>query len=151
MGKQTGTGRGGSVSHLTHDRQITISVGKNRKATQWEPKQLFLSEFYAMLSTPRHSPEAQAEYLVLPKAQQDDLKDVGGFVGGSLNGPRRKADSVTGRDLITLDFDSIPSGQTEEVIRRKELPSFRVNKRIVIPVKGLFEWADRRASEGVTL
>lgn len=120
MGKQTGTGRGGSVSHLTHDRQITISVGKNRKATQWEPKQLFLSEFYAMLSTPRHSPEAQAEYLALPKAQQDDLKDVGGFVGGSLNGLRRKANSVTGRDLITLDFDSIPSGQTEEVIRKVE-------------------------------
>ncbi len=39
----------------------------------------------------------------------------------------------------------------EELIRRKELPAFRVNKRIVIPVKGLFEWADRRASEGATL
>ena len=108
------------MSHLTHDRQITISVGKNRKATQWDQKQLFLSEFYAMLSTPRHSTEAQAEYLAMPKAQQDNLKDVGGFVGGSLNGSRRKADSVAGRDLITLDFDSIPSGQTEGVISRVE-------------------------------
>lgn len=108
------------MSHLTHDRQIIISVGKNRKATQWDQKQLSLSEFYAMLSTPRHSPETQAEYLAMPKAQQDDLKDVGGFVGGSLNGSRRKADSVAGRDLITLDFDSIPPGQTEEVTRRVE-------------------------------
>lgn len=43
---------------------------------------------------------------------------MGGFVGGTFDGTRRKADKVTGRDLITLDMDSIPAEQTESVLRR---------------------------------
>ena len=39
----------------------------------------------------------------MPKAKQDDLKDVGGYVAGSLQGLRRKADAVSGRDVVTLD------------------------------------------------
>lgn len=103
---------------MNHDRQITITEGKNRKATQWERRQLSIAELYRLFATPRRSLETQAEYKAMPKAQQDDLKDAGGFVGGSLNGPRRKKENVTGRDLITLDFDNIPSGQTEAVISK---------------------------------
>lgn len=54
------------------------------------------------------------------KRQQDALKDVGGFVAGTLSGPRRKAGAVAGRDLITLDLDNLPPGSTEEVARRVE-------------------------------
>lgn len=61
-----------------------------------------------------------AEYLAMKKARQDDLKDVGGFVAGTLSGPRRKAGSVTGRDIITLDLDSVPAGGTEDILRRVE-------------------------------
>ena len=39
-------------------------------------------------------------------------------MGGTLNGPRRKANNVTGRDLITLDLDNIPAGGTEDILRR---------------------------------
>ena len=56
----------------------------------------------------------------MKKAQQDDLKDVGGFMAGTLSGPRRKANNVTGRDVITLDLDNIPPGGTEDVLRRVE-------------------------------
>ena len=56
----------------------------------------------------------------MKKAQQDDLKDVGGFMAGTLSGPRRKANAVTGRDVITLDLDNIPAGGTEDVLRRVE-------------------------------
>ena len=54
------------------------------------------------------------------KAQQDDLKDIGGFVGGTLSGTRRKANNITGRDIITLDLDNIPAGGTEDIARRVE-------------------------------
>lgn len=101
---------------MNHDRQITIMVGKSRKATQWEQRQLSVSDLYQLFATPCRSSETQAEYMALPKAQQDDLKDVGGFVGGSLNGPRRKKENVTERDVVTLDFDNIPPGQTGAVI-----------------------------------
>lgn len=104
------------MSTLVHDRQITITVGKSRKATQWEQRQLSISDLYQLFATPCRSSETQAEYMAMPKSQQDDLKDVGGFVGGSLNGPRRKKENVTERDVITLDFDNIPPGQTGTVI-----------------------------------
>lgn len=105
---------------MQYDRQITITTGTNRRATKWRPQALKLSELYTRLSTPTRSVETIAEYLAMPKGKQDDLKDVGGFVGGSLHGERRKADAVTGRDIITLDLDNIPNGATRDVAARIE-------------------------------
>ncbi|MBR3559919.1 MAG: virulence-associated E family protein [Oscillospiraceae bacterium] len=56
----------------------------------------------------------------MSKAQQDDLKDVGGFVIGRLNGPRRKAENILDRDAVTLDFDTIPAYGTDAVVRGVE-------------------------------
>ena len=105
---------------MIHDRRITITVGAGRRATQWQPQSMLLSELYTRLGVPARGVETLAEYLQMPKNQQDDLKDVGGFVAGTLNGPRRKANAVAGRDLLTLDLDNIPAGGTDDVIRRVE-------------------------------
>lgn len=105
---------------MLNDRQITISVGASRKATVWQTQTLRLSELYARLQTPARSTETMAAYLGLTKGQQDDLKDVGGYMAGTLNGPRRKAGAVAGRDVLTLDLDSIPAGGTDDVLRRVE-------------------------------
>lgn len=105
---------------MTHDRQITLSVGNNRRDTSWKQTALTVSELYERLSIPVRGTETLNAYMAMKKAQQDDLKDVGGFVGGSLSGPRRKAINVTGRDIITLDFDNVPGWQTEMVISKVE-------------------------------
>lgn len=105
---------------MQNDRKITITTGASRKATNWRAQTMLLSELYAKLATPGRSTETMADYLSLPKGQQDDLKDVGGFVAGSLNGARRKAGAVAGRDVLTLDLDNIPAGGTDDVIRRVE-------------------------------
>ena len=105
---------------MINDRLITISHGNNRRSTNWQPQTLMLSELYGKLKTPTRGKESLAEYMQFKKAQQDDLKDVGGFVAGTLNGPRRKANNVTGRDVITLDLDNIPAGGTDDVLRRVE-------------------------------
>lgn len=105
---------------MINDRRITITTGASRRATQWLPQTLMLSEFYTRLSLPERGEETLAEYMALSKGQQDDLKDKGGFVGGTLSGPRRKASAVTGRDLITLDLDNIPAGGTDAVLKRLE-------------------------------
>jgi predicted P-loop ATPase len=76
------------------------------------------SEYCDKLKTPIKSAETLQEYLSYTKAKQDELKDVGGFVGGSLSGGRRKADAITGRDLITLDLDNIPRGGTNDILKR---------------------------------
>ena len=84
---------------LTYNRKITISSGANRFAKQWLSQELMLSELWEKLKIPVRSTETLAEYYKLPKAQQDNLKDVGGFVGGALNGVHRKSGAVAGRDL----------------------------------------------------
>ena len=103
---------------MRYDRNIVITIGNNRKSTNWQPLALSLSEFYEKLRVPSRSTETMQTYLSLKKSEQDDLKDIGGFVAGSLQGVRRKAGAVTGRDLITLDFDNIPAGGTNEIIKR---------------------------------
>ena len=87
---------------LINDRKIIITTGNNRKSINWQPLTTTLSEFYEKLRVPSRSTETMAEYLALKKSEQDDKKDIGGFVAGSLSGPRRKAGAVTGRDIITL-------------------------------------------------
>ncbi len=105
---------------MQYDRKITISAGSNRRAMTWTAQTMLISELWARLQTPARGTETLAEYLNMKKAQQDDLKDVGGFMAGTLSGPRRKANNVTGRDIITLDLDNIPAGGTEDVLRRVE-------------------------------
>ena len=105
---------------LIYDRLISISTGGSRKATNWPPCNFMWSELTEKLRTPMRSTETLTEYLNMKKFQQDELKDVGGFVGGTFAGARRKADSVIGRDIVTLDLDNIPAGGTQEVLRRIE-------------------------------
>ena len=103
---------------MRYDRKITISAGNNRRAMSWTPQTMLISELWARLQTPARGTETLTEYIGMKKAQQDDLKDVGGFMAGTLSGPRRKANAVTGRDILTLDLDNIPTGGTEDVLRR---------------------------------
>ena len=105
---------------MNNDRIISISHGNNRRSTNWQPQTLLLSELWEKLRIPMRGTETLADYMSMKKAQQDDLKDVGGYVCGTLNGPRRKSNSVTGRDVITLDLDNIPAGGTTDVLRRVE-------------------------------
>ena len=85
---------------MLFDRKITISCGSSRKATVWKAQTLMLSELWEKLKIPARSTETLADYMNMKKAQQDDLKDVGGYVGGTLNGTRRKANNVIGRDIV---------------------------------------------------
>lgn len=105
---------------LVNDRQITISAAGSRKSTNWPAQTLYWSELVDRLRVAVRGTETLAEYLQLPKSKQDELKDVGGFVGGTLKGNRRLADRVTGRDILTLDLDNIPAGGTVDVLRRLE-------------------------------
>ena len=105
---------------MNNDRKIIISVGNNRRDLNWKQTALTVSELYERLRNPVRSTELFADYMKMKKAQQDTLKDVGGFVGGSLSNPRRKSNNVTGRDVITLDFDNVPGWQTDAVVAKVE-------------------------------
>lgn len=105
---------------MQNDRRITITTGSSRKATQWNAQQLRWSELVAKLATPMRGTETLEEYLKLPKPKQDSLKDVGGYVAGTLEGRQRKASAVTGREVVTLDMDNIAPGGTQGALQRIE-------------------------------
>lgn len=84
---------------------MIISVAKSRKSKIWSKKELTWSEFVESLKKPIVTDETQEEYFNMPKAQQDEIKDVGGFVGGELKDGRRKSDHVINRCILTLDAD----------------------------------------------
>ena len=99
-----------------NDRELNISIGPGRWSTSWPVSRMKWSEFCARLETPIRGIETLGEYLKMTKAEQDDRKDVGGFVGGVIEGLRRKVGNVRSRDLITLDLDNIPSGKTQDIL-----------------------------------
>lgn len=103
---------------LQYDRKITITTGVSRKSAAWKSQIILWSELVGKLGNPVRSTETLGQYLAFPKSKQDELKDVGGFVGGTFDGERRKSDKVTGRDLITLDMDNIPAEHTTAVLQR---------------------------------
>ena len=103
---------------MQNNKMLKICSAGNRKATVWARSDIMWSEFVERLKTPIRGVETLDEYINLPKSKQDELKDVGGFVGGTFKHDRRKSAYVEGRDLITLDLDNIPTNGTIDIIKR---------------------------------
>lgn len=93
--------------NIKYDGSIAIATGKNKKETHWKNKTLLWSELVDKLSNTTRTPETYAEYKKMAKTDKDRIKDVGGFVGGSLKNGRRKAENVANRTLLTLDLDYV--------------------------------------------
>lgn len=90
---------------IKNDLVVDIATAKNRTSLTWRNKEIAWSKLLEVFSAPKVSPESYDEYLSFPKSRQDDIKDVGGFVGGYLKNGQRKAGHVVHRQLITLDLD----------------------------------------------
>lgn len=90
---------------LKNDGIINIAVGRNRKELKWKNKQMKWSEFLDRVNQTTRTAETYEEYKKLSKGEQDNVKDVGGFVGGTLKNGRRKSNSLLNRCLLTLDVD----------------------------------------------
>ena len=85
--------------------KLIIAVGQNRTTKIWKNTEITWNELVERLKTTTRTPETQGEFLNMPKSQQDNIKDVGGFVGGKLTAGRRKSGSVEKRYIISLDAD----------------------------------------------
>ncbi|MGF7185294.1 putative P-loop ATPase [Desulfitispora alkaliphila] len=92
---------------IKHDGVLTIATGRSRKELEWKNKEMLWSQLVKKLSNTTRTNETYEEYKKLSKAKRDDVKDVGGFVGGTLKAGRRKADSVVWRQIVTLDADFV--------------------------------------------
>lgn len=88
-----------------HDMEIQIAVGKSRYEKQWKNQTMMWSAFLDKVKETYRTRETMSEYLKLTKKKQDEIKDIGGFVGGQLKEGRRLDMNVMNRTLITLDVD----------------------------------------------
>ncbi|OLN21889.1 hypothetical protein BTO30_12385 [Domibacillus antri] len=102
-----------TVKNLQHDGTISIATASSRTSIKWQNQELLWSDFLDKLSTTVRTKETAAEYRKMPKTKQDQIKDVGGFVGGRLKGGRRKADKVFNRSILTLDIDYGEEGMAD--------------------------------------
>ena len=100
---------------IKYDATLPISTGRSRLEKTWKNKTMHWSTLVGKLRDTVRTPETLAEFMKMSKADQDRIKDIGGFVGGSLKGGARKADTVECRQLVTLDADFAPVGLLDEL------------------------------------
>jgi putative DNA primase/helicase len=91
--------------HLKHDGDVQIATGKNRKSTNWVNQTVKWSKLVDLVTRTKRTPETFAEYMAMSKDRQDTIKDVGGFVGGSVRNGRRGRNDIIHRTVIALDVD----------------------------------------------
>lgn len=90
--------------------KFAIATAKTSGAATWTNRKYTWEQFLELISAPKRTAETIAEYLEWSKtkegrARQAVVKDVGGFVGGFLEGGRRKRGTVKYRQLVCLDVD----------------------------------------------
>ena len=102
---------------MENSRKLVISEANNRLSKQWVTTEITWSEFVDRLGKPKVTAETLDEFLSYSKSKQDDIKDVGGFVGGKLKGNLRRNGTVESRSLITLDLDNLAYEDDTKIIK----------------------------------
>lgn len=102
---------------MENSRKLVISEANNRLSKQWVTTEITWSEFVDRLGKPKVTAETLDEFLSYSKSKQDDIKDVGGFVGGKLKGNLRRNGTVERRSLITLDLDNLAYEDDTKIIK----------------------------------
>lgn len=94
-----------SNKNISYDGEIIISIGKSRKDTKYAVKPVKWSKFLQKVSSTKYTKETLEEFLNMSKETQNEIKDIGGFVGGELIDGVRRNTNIKSRSLITLDAD----------------------------------------------
>lgn len=90
---------------INNDIKLSVAMGKSRKEISWRNTSMLWSELLEKLSETTRTSETLQEYMQTKKSAQDDIKDIGGFVGGYIKGGRRKAANIMHRQILSLDVD----------------------------------------------
>jgi len=100
---------------IKNDGQVSLAVGNSKTSKHWKNRSIMYSALVDKLSQTTRTPETYAEYKKMSKTDRDRIKDVGGFVGGSLKEGRRKAENVQNRTMLTLDLDYVNGDVWESI------------------------------------
>ncbi len=84
---------------------MILSVANSKSSKHWKTIEISWEAFLQRAKSTFRTSETVEEYKRLPKSKQDELKNVGGFVGGKLKEGKRKTGFVEFRSMLTLDMD----------------------------------------------
>jgi len=87
------------------NQKLDIALGKSRETVRWKNEKWEWDDLRLRLAETQRTHESLTDYMKLPKGKQDQIKDVGGFVGGYLRNGKRGKGTVKHRQILTLDID----------------------------------------------
>lgn len=90
---------------MQFDETLTIATGMSARSSKWTNTEIRWSQLVDKLCTENKTNETYKQYISSTKEEQSKIKDVGGYVGGYLQGGKRSPKNVIYRQLITLDID----------------------------------------------
>ena len=127
---------------IQNDKALDIALGNSRKTKIWKNRSMQWSELLDRLARETRTPETVAEYKVMGRNQQSEIKDVGGFVGGYCNNGSRS--EIRFRSVLCLDADfaddelwddwNLLYGQAAAVYSTHKHTKEKPRLRLVIPL-----------------
>lgn len=90
---------------MKYDGKLDIALGVSRRAKKWSNRKWNWSQLVQRLSEEKRTDRTYKEFIALPKVDQAEDKDVGGYVGGHLSEGKRSPKNVMHRQIATLDID----------------------------------------------
>lgn len=86
---------------------LDIATANSRTQAVWFNNKVSWPDLVSKLSRTVRTHEKFSAYMSMEKARQDEIKDVGGFVGGFLNKGVRSKSTIQHRQILTLDADDV--------------------------------------------
>lgn len=87
------------------DKELNLAIGHSAQSVKWTNTKMLWSDLVKKMAVPVVTQETYKDFMRASRADQQKIKDIGGFVGGYLNGGKRTKQAVVSRDLVTLDLD----------------------------------------------
>jgi len=97
---------------------MKYATANTMRSKVWKNGYISLDDLGMMLSQTTRTNETIGEYLKMSRAEQSEIKDKGGFVGGHLAKGQRHRESVLCRSMLTLDMDYAEPETLNAVIKK---------------------------------
>ncbi len=85
--------------------KLVIYTAKSRYDREWKRVETSFELLAKAFKNTKRTAETQEQYFKMDKIKQDNIKDVGGFIGATLKDNLRRNANILTKTLITLDID----------------------------------------------
>ena len=104
------------TEYIYMNREIVIAEGTSRHDRKWKNITTSWRDLTQRLSQSTRTSETMNQYIHKSTDERDRVKDIGGFCGGGLTGPRRQKVNFAYKDLLTLDLDNATADTWTDIV-----------------------------------